>query len=68
MKIHYYDAGHKTKMAAMSIYLKNLLSRNQPISMKLGMNHHRFKLIIFCSNDNSVLMLTYFTARSNFAT
>ena len=36
--------------------------------MKLGMKHQRFKLIIFCSNDNLVLMLTYFTAVSNFAT
>ena len=36
------------------------------ISMKLGMKHQRFKLIIFCSNDNPVL--TYFTTRSNFAT
>ena len=34
--------------------------------MKLGMKH-QFKLIIFCSNDN-VLILTYLTARSNFAT
>ena len=32
------------------------------------MKHQRFKLIIFCSNDNPVLILTYFTARSNFAT
>ena len=32
--------------------------------MKLGM-----KLInTFCSNDNPVLILTYFTTRSNFAT
>ena len=36
--------------------------------MKLGMKHQRFKLIIFCSNDNPVLILTHFTARSNFAT
>ena len=36
--------------------------------MKLGMKHQRFKLIIFYSNDNPVLILTYFTARSNFAT
>ena len=36
--------------------------------MKLGMKHQRFKLIIFGSNDNPVLILTYFTARSNFAT
>ena len=35
--------------------------------MKLGMKHQRFKLIIFCLNDNPVLILTYFTARSNFA-
>ena len=32
------------------------------------MKHQRFKLIIFCSNDNPVLILTDFTARSNFAT
>ena len=27
--------------------------------MKLCMKHQRFKLIIFCSNDNPVLILTY---------
>ena len=36
--------------------------------MKLGMKHQSFKLIIFCSNDNPLLILTYFTAKSNFAT
>ena len=36
--------------------------------MKLGMKQQRFKLIIFCSNDNPVSVLTYFTARSKFAT
>ena len=36
--------------------------------MKLGMKHQRFKLIIICSNYNHVLILTDFTARSNFAT
>ena len=36
--------------------------------MTLGMKHQRFKRIIFCSNDNHVLILTYFTARSNYAT
>ena len=36
--------------------------------MTLGMKHQRFKLIIFCSNDNPVLIFTYFTARSNVAT
>ena len=34
--------------------------------MKLGIKNQRFKLIIFCSNP--VLILTYFIARSNFAT
>ena len=32
------------------------------------MKHQGFKLIIFVTNDNPVLILTYFTARSNFAT
>ena len=32
------------------------------------MNHQRLELIIFCSNDNHGLILTYFTAMSNFAT
>ena len=36
--------------------------------MKLGMKHQRFKLIVFYSKDNTVLILTYFTRRSNFAT
>ena len=35
--------------------------------MKLCMKHQKFKLIIFCSNDNLVLILTYFTAMSTFA-
>ena len=30
------------------------------------MKRQRFKLIIFCSNDNPVLILTYFTAMPNF--
>ena len=63
-----------TKMAAMPIYGINTFKKimfpgtSWLISMKLGMKHQRFKLIIFCSNDNPVLFLTYFTARSNFAT
>ena len=32
------------------------------------MKYHRLKLMIFCTNDNPMLILTYFTARSNFAT
>ena len=62
-----------TKMAAMPIYgintLKILFSGTSgSISMKLGMKHQRFKLIIFYSNDNPMLILAYLTARSNFAT
>ena len=34
------------------------------ISMKVGMTHQRFKLMIYCSNDNPVLISTYFTPRS----
>ena len=73
MKSNKHDAGHMTKMAAIAIYGINTIKILFPgtswsISMKLGMKHQRFKLIIFCSNDNHVLILTYFTARSNFAT
>ena len=62
-----------TKMAALTMYDKNSKKKNVSrtsgsISMKLGMKHQRFKLIIFCSNDNPVLIRTYFTERSNFAT
>ena len=62
-----------TKMAAMPIYGLNTLKILFPgtsgsILMKLGKKHQRFKLIIVCSNNNPVLILTYFTARSNFAT
>ena len=39
-----------------------------PISTKLGMKHRRFKPVIFCSNNNPELTLSYFTTRSNFAT
>ena len=50
-------------------YLKVLFpGTSGSISMKLGMKHQRFKLIKFCSNNNPVLILTYYTARSNFAT
>ena len=60
-------------MAAMPIYCINTLKilfsgTSGSISMKLGMKHQRFILIIFCSNDNPGLILTSFTARSNFAT
>ena len=62
-----------TKMAAMPIYGINTLKILFPgtsgsISMKIDTKHQGFKLIIFCSNYNTVLILTYFTAKSNFTT
>ena len=61
------------KMAAMPICgittLKILFpGTSGSISIKLSMKHQKFKLIKCCLNDNPVLILTNFTARSNFAT
>ena len=70
MKFHQHNAGHMTKMAAMPIYGKNtfFLGTTGLILMKLCMKHQRPKLFIFCSNYDTWLTLTYFMARSNFAT
>ena len=73
MKIHQHNAGHMTKMAAMPIYGKNTLKIFFPgttglILMKLCMKHQRPKPFIFCSNYDPGLTMTYFMARSNFAT
>ena len=61
--------GHMTKMAAMPIYGKNLkriFSRTKrPMTLKLGMQHRVHEYYQVCSNDDSGLTLTYFTARSN---
>ena len=62
-----------TKMAAMPIYGKNTLKIFFPgtsglISTKLGMKHRRLRPIIFCSNGKPGLTMTYFMARSDFAT
>ena len=72
-KIILHVAGHMTLMATMSIYGINPLKIffpgiSRPILKKLGLKHQRLKLIIFCSNDNPGLTLTYFSAWSNFAT
>ena len=61
--------GHMTKMAAMPIYGKNpskiFFSRTGgPISLKLGMEHHWLKFYIVYINDDPVMTLTFFTARS----
>ena len=73
MEIHEDNAGHMTKMAAMPIYGKYTLNIFFPettgmILMKLCMKNQRPKPFIFCSNYDPWLTLTYFIARSNFAT
>ena len=56
-------------MAAMPIYgksLKNLLLCNQKAdAIEVGMKHWKLDHYQVCSNDNTGLTLTYFTARSN---
>ena len=73
MKIYKNDTGHMTKLVAIPIYGINPLKIFFPGTIvpnltKLGMKHRRLKHIIFCSNDDPGLTLTYFTAGSNFAT
>ena len=74
MKIHKDNAGYLTKMAVMPIYgkknFKKLLSRNHWVDFDetLCMKHQRPKPFIFCSYYDPWLTLTYFMARSNFAT
>ena len=56
MKINSNHAGHMIKMAAMPIYGISIFLpvTSGSILIKPGMKHQRFKLIIFCSNDNPV--------------
>ena len=74
MKIHQDNAGHMTKMAAMPLYGLNTLTIFFPgttglILMKLCMKHQRPKPFIFWFKlYDPWLTLTYFMARSNFAT
>ena len=73
MKIHQHFEGHMTKMADMPIYGKNTLKiifsgTTGQILMKLCMKHQRPKHFIICANYDPGLILTYFTARLNFAT
>ena len=73
MKIHQHFAGHMTKMAVMPLYgkntLKTLFSRTTgQMFMKICMKHQRPKPFIIYANYDAWLTLTYFTARSNFAT
>ena len=74
MQIYRYGAGHMTKMAAVPIYGKKpskifFSGTGRPISTKkLGMKHRGLLPIIICSNNDTGVSLTYFTARSNFVT
>ena len=74
MKIHqHFEEGHMTKMAAMPIYGKNNFKTfyqgtTGQILMKLFIKHQRPKPFIIWANYDPGFTLTYFTARSNFAT
>ena len=63
--------GHMTKMAAMSIYSKNLKKKifffgtKRPMTLNRGMQHWVLEYYQVCSNNYPGLTLTYFTARSN---
>ena len=62
-----------SKMATMPIYGKNTLqsfpgTSGGPMSTKLVMEHRRLGHIIFCSVHSPGLTMTFFTARSIFAT
>ena len=59
-----------TKMAAMPIYGKNLKISSSPepektMTLKLGLQHRVLEYYQVCSNNDPMLTLTYFTARSN---
>ena len=73
MKNCKHDAGHMTKMAAMPLYGKNpsqifFSGTGGPISTKLGMEPWGLQPFIVCSNYDTGVTLTYFTARSNLVT
>ena len=73
MKIHQHLAGHLTKMAALPMYGQNTLKKIFPettghILMKLCIKHQRHRPFIICANYDPWLTLTYFRARSDFAT
>ena len=73
MKNHQHFAGHMTKMDAMPIYGKKTLKiffsgTSGQILMKLCMKNQRPKPFFICENYDPGLTLTYFRARSNFAT
>ena len=70
MKICSTGLGLMTKMADMAIYgknlLKNLLLWHQKVdNIEINLHHWVLKYYQVCSNDDTVLTLTYFMARSN---
>ena len=70
MKIYSNGPGHMTNMATMPIYGKNFTKiffsgTKQPMTLKVGMQHRVLEYCQVCSNDDTGLTLTYFTARSN---
>ena len=73
MKVWSNGPGHMTKMAAMPIYGKNPLKivfseTGRPTTFGLSIQHQGLGPYKNCSNDDPVLTLTYFTARSTFLT
>ena len=73
MKIYLYDVGYMSYMVKhqnnMSYMVKHLkYSSSGPISMKLGMQHWGLQPIIVCLIDNPGLPMTFFMAKSSFAT
>ena len=60
------DQGHMTKMAAVSIYGKNLYKASFPgmgvYDLKIGMHHWELKFYKAGINDDLWLTFTYFTA------
>ena len=69
MKVCSNGPGHVTKMAAMSIYGKNLKKKfsgtKRLMTLKLGMQHRVLEYYQVRSNDDPGLTLIYFTTRSN---
>ena len=70
MKVCSNGLCHMTSMAAMPIYGKNLKKiffsgTKTPMTLKVFMQHRVLKCFQICSNDDTELTLTYFTARSN---
>ena len=61
--------GHMTKMAPYQYMVKTLniffSGTKGPMTMKVGMQHRMLEYYIVCSNDDTGLTFTYFTARSN---